>query len=352
MALPLPDPNIDASDRVRMTMLGNNSLTTSNLKNKMMELENRYYGPKSEADIAQTQAQTNKLNTMTPLEAAYQQLVNKNYVKDLESQIESRKSLANYRENGGYRGLGTAGTREQQFYESLVAKDNPDLPPEKIYEASNALANGLTTLQDGTPINISPASRASLDRIMKGSSTSALITQGVKANQADAELRVLNEYANRGLKPYSDTVMGYSPQQVLDTFKTDNESQKKLGKFIASQALQYEAAQNRIRLAQGQPGVTSTEELMKLSGQLINTKYPKLSGIARREATRFMDEALEKGLQARNAIGISPSLINKKSSHSSSRETGRILVKSPNGKLGSIPSSQWKEAEKAGYKRA
>jgi len=258
------------------------------------------------------------------LKNIYQRIVNQFTPEDYQSQFESRKALDDYRKMGG----GRAGVTSQQqlFLQQQLMKDNPNFTPEQAFEAAGNLVNGDNKLNDGTPFNVSGLTKLSADKAVMQGTTSSLVTQAVKSNQADAELKVLDEYAQRGLAPYGDTILGMNPDQVIDTFKTDDKSQKKLGRFVASQALQYEAAQNRIRLANGQPGVTSTEELMKMSGQLINSKYPRLSYNARQEAARYMDEALEKGLQARNRIGLHPSSVNEFSNKTGAKLLAKDVV--------------------------
>lgn len=146
--------------------------------------------------------------------------------------------------------------------------------------------------------------------------TSPIITKDIQARQAEAEISELAKYAQKGLEPYADTFAGYNPQQIMDTFRTDETSQKKLGKFIASQQLQFEIAQNQIRLAMGQPGVTTTQELMDLGMQRVSALYPKLSGKARQEAQNYFIEALKAGNEARQKVSHgSPASVKKPEKH-------------------------------------
>ena len=283
----------------------NNQYLPQNLQNKNIlgQLVNQFYGPNIESEIRERQAQANRINTMTPLEAMQLSLQNKYYPQLTESQIANNNALAQYRDFGG--GRGGVGSANDMRLLSYIAKDNPQLSRDEVYEASNVLQNGGNQLASGKQLNpLSPMAQNTLNQILKGTTTSQLYTQGVKANQADAELQILNDYAQKGLEPYGDTYFNKSPSQIADSFKSDKESQERLGRFIASKALQYEAAQNRIKLANGQPGVNSTEELVKLSGQSVDSEYPKLSYQARKEAARYLDEALAKGLEARNKVGL------------------------------------------------
>lgn len=313
-----------------------NRIKQNDLKNALLELENQYYGPKAEADIGHKNALTNQLNTLTPLEAEKLRLYNQFYGPDIQSlisnrnaltsrynienqflpemqraDIESKKALSSLRALGGS-GMGTGG-KEELMFQNFVSADNPHIPKDKIYEAANVLRMGGNQLSDGTRINpLSPAAKSSLDRIMKGTTTSALLTGNLRAQQAETELDVLSDYAQKGLAPYGNTLAGYSPQQIVDSFKSDDASQERLGRFIASQQLQFEIAQNEIKLAQGQPGVTTTNELMEMGQQGIKTKYPKLSYKARSAANKYFMDALKAGNRARQSVNIGASSATKR----------------------------------------
>jgi len=278
---------------------------------QQMEINPRIW----ESEIGQRNAQTNKMNTMTPLEARKAELENKMYPELTKAQINHYNKMSTA-------GLGTGGN-EELLFQDFVAKDNPHLKdPRQIYEAANVLREGGDQLSDGTKLNpLSPASRMSFDRLIKGTTTSGAMTPLINANQAEAEINELSKFAQEGLKPYGTTYFNKSPDQIMDSFKSDEKSQKKLGKFIASQQLQYEIAQNEIKLAMGQPGVTSTQELMALGHQMINTNYPKLSYTARQEANRYFMEALKRGLEARKKKGISISNALKNNNANESSES-------------------------------
>ncbi len=71
---------------------------------------------------------------------------------------------------------------------------------------------------------------------------------------------------------------------------------------------------------------------MKLSGQQISTSFPMLSYKARKEAARYMDEALAKGLEARRSVGIgASSVLGKKSSRTETKR--KIWTRDDQGQL-------------------
>ena len=259
---------------------------------------------------ALTAAQASRIPFENALSAAQTQEAGiKNKIEAAE--IPYAAQIAQAKAMGGA-GLG-AGGKEQLFFNNLVSRDNPQLgaDPDKISQATAAIQSGQNTLPDGTKLNVSPAAAQSLNRLTKYGTTSPLITQGIKAQQAEAELKSLSDSAAPYLNQYGDTYAGYSPQQIIDSMKTDDASQERLGKFIASQAAQYEIANIRIRIAQGETGVSAVQELMGRSGQVIDTYFPRLSAKAREAARQGLDEWLEKALAARQSVGINPSMLNR-----------------------------------------
>lgn len=292
-------------------------------ENVLNALKAQFLPQEYQDESAYKQSLINKNNAMTPLEAEELRLKNQYYPEITESEIKSRNALANNRALG----IGTlgAGGREELFFQDTVQKDNPHLTPEQVYEAANVLRAGGNVLSDGTYLNeMSPAARASADRLAKYSSTSPLLTGAVRGAQSEAEIQELSKYAQEGLKPYGDTYAGYSPAQIIDSFKTDDESQKRLGKFIGSQQLQFEIAQNQINLANGKPGVTTTQELMELGMQRINAKYPRLSQKARKEAQDYFIEALKKGFEARMKVPMNASQAGQSGPNNKSKRLAEI----------------------------
>lgn len=218
---------------------------------------------------------------------------------------QGKKIITDYYSKIGGRGLG--GVRGQLWDQFLnqVTSDNPDMTPSQLRQMADAHISGETTLPDGTPVKpLTPLARERLNAALTGGTTSALITQGVKANQGEAEINVLKHFAQAGLKKFGTTYGGYSPAQIAATLSSDTKAARDLGKFVASQQLQFEIAQNQIKLAQGEPGVTTTQELMNLGMQHINAQYPKMSYQARKEAQDYFTRALGYGLKARNRVGI------------------------------------------------
>jgi hypothetical protein len=251
------------------------------------------------------QANINRTNTMTPLEARELALKNQLYPEYTKSQIANNLALSKQRELG-LTGLG-AGGKEEYYFQNLTAKSNPQLTPEQVFDASNAIREGKTTLPDGTKINVTPSMISSLDRIAKYGTTSDLISNVNRGKQADAEIGVLNKYIGEAIAPFSNTIAGYSPAQIMATMSNKKDDQIKLGRFAAAQQLQTDAAANQNIINSGRPTASITREILRDSETKIKTAWPRMSNMARQESLRYLKEALDKTLEAKLSVGIGAS---------------------------------------------
>lgn len=265
----------------------------------------------SSASVARAlqQANINRMATMTPLEARELALKNELYPELTKSQISSNLALSKQRELG-LTGLGTGG-KEEFYFQNLTGQSNPQFTPEQVFEASNAIREGKTTLKDGTPINVTPAMTASLDRIAKYGTTGDLISNMIRGKQADAEINVLNQYIGAAIAPYGDTIAGYSPKQIMDTFSDKKEDQIKLGRLAAAQQLQTDAAANQNIINSGRPTASITREILGDSETKIKSRWPRMSNVARQEALRYLKEALDATLKAKQSVSIGASSVNQ-----------------------------------------
>lgn len=195
------------------------------LKNAFQSLLNqeqpqKFNSEMSSADVLRAfqRAQTGKLNTMTPLEAQELALKNALYPELTKSMIESNKALATFRQSGGS-GVGAGGKYERDF-QNFVAKDNPQLSPDEIYEASNVLREGGDTLENGTKLNpLSPATQGALDRVIK-SGTTPTVTANKKVIQAiDNVMPLISELKEM-----------HEPGQFVGKYTSPNQQAKYLSK--------------------------------------------------------------------------------------------------------------------------
>ena len=150
-------------------------LTNALSKFKVQEEPQRFGSEMSSAAMERAfhQAQANKLNTMTPLEAAKMSLENEWYPKAEQAKINEQNSLADYHKTGG--GTGSiAEAKAERNFQNLVLKDNPHLSAEQAREASNVLREGGDSLEDGTKLNpLSADTQAALDAVIKSTTTAS-----------------------------------------------------------------------------------------------------------------------------------------------------------------------------------
>lgn len=298
------------------------------------QITNQWMPKLNQSTIGLQGAEANKANTMTPIEALAGQIKNQFAPQQEQADLSQKKAMTNYYQNGGP-GMGV-GDKADAGFRAAIARDYPELgnDPTKIWEASNVLKSGGNRLSDGTILrSMSPNLRDSLDRVTKAGTYAGAAVPLVKAQQADAELKVLNNMSQKDFEPYATTYAGYSPGQIMDTFKRDDASQLKLGNFIASQAAQYEAAQIRNRIAGGEPGVSATQELMGKSAQIIKTRFPSLSSTARLQATKRLDEYLSEALKERNSVGVGASMTRGSNSNQSGSQNSGVNWVRKNGQL-------------------
>ncbi len=345
-----------------------NALHKAALENRKKQLENQYYGPNIQSEIENRNALTNKTNVMTPLEANELNLKNQYYAPNIQSEIANRNALTskyntmtpleaqelrvknqfapqreqadiNYRNMGMGRG-GVGATQDFQ-YQLKVNADNPQITdPIKQREAANVIENGGNRLSDGTIVN-PPSSDTlrALDRAKKSTTTAALLTQQVRANQAEAEIPVVDKYISQGRSPYGDTVMGQSINLQKDSFDTKNEAaQTRLGKYYASELLNFDKAALQTRIAGTESGVTIINEIMNKAKQSIKSNTLLKTDKSRQVALDTVSKALREMLAARNKFGTGLSSVGRMQQQAEESPSGQNegiveFVRDANGNL-------------------
>src|ERR1041385_543318 len=368
MAIPLPKPPEAGGDIVAAAR-SVNALRSDILKAKMQELQNQYYGPLTESKIRDTEANTdyrnaltNKTNTLLPHEAESIRLRNALYPELTRAHINNINSMSKFRGTGGFGGLAGASVKQKDLM--ALFNDISDLNPHlkgdkrKIKEAINIYSKGGDKLADGTKLNpLTFFEESDFDAVLRNRTPAPVLTGTIKGGQAEAELKVFEDFVKSTLGRYGTTYLGMSPKQVFDSYKdafgNDPEAQEELGKLIAAQAILYEIAQIRMRLSGGEPGIHATKKLIKLSEKAIKTVMPYMSAESRLSASKHMDEVLSSGFNARTRAGFSPFEVmknaNKNSNENSKNE--KVTVMTPDGQVWNIPKEKVEEAIKRGAKR-
>jgi hypothetical protein len=251
-----------------------------------------------EADIGGQEA-----NSGLTRENTLKQKILNEFLREREpAEIEEIRQRGKYYGMGG--SSGSTGSKDYMAYVDGISKDNPGLNAEQLKEATDVLARGGTQLSDGTPLKpMSFGTRTAFDRAVKASTTAQQINNLNNANQAESELDVFNRKAQEMRAPYGTTYFGKSPQAIVDSFKSDDASQTRLGKLIAANMVTFEIAQIQNRIAQGAPGITSTMQLIEEGKQHIPLYGAKLSAKAREVANEEYTKIIKEGLAARNKAG-------------------------------------------------
>lgn len=222
-------------------------------------------------------------------------------------------------ENLRNRGLGRSGVGIQGQVQLManVKRDNPSYTDDQAFEAAGHLMNGEYKMDDGSDIVASGLTKGAASYLATKNTPSKLITAGVQANQADAELKAIQSVVSPIMKEIGTTYFNRSPDLLIASMSSDKSSQLKVGRAIGARALQYAIAQLRNRIDMGEPGINATRELMDSSGQIVNIIAPSLDGEARAEAQRIVDKGVQEALNARNKYGVSATGAAGKNSSSS-----------------------------------
>src|SRR5262245_5728894 len=172
------------------------------LANAFQQLQNQYYGPDIQSQIANRYAQTNNLNTMTPLNAQELQLKNQYYPALTQAQIGAQQALSNFRNMGGAQ-MGV-GQKEMMGFQRQLMQDHPDWDPSTANAAASSYLSGGNMLPDGTALPpLSGLGQAYVAQVQKRNSTAAIQNQAANmdvlaSDVNDIDIRPVAAFA--GLK--------------------------------------------------------------------------------------------------------------------------------------------------------
>lgn len=201
----------------------------------------------------------------------------------------------------------SASQQNFQFALDAIKSANPNLTSDlDAMQAYEAYRSGKMELPDGTPIvPMTETINDAMSGYLKGTTTAKAINASIMTNQADAEQQALLQFIKKYQQGYDTTYFGHSPAQILDSFKNDDASQEKLGKFLAARQFNYDMAQIIQKVNGAQSSLGATHEILDSSKQLIKSEFPRLSGKARDAYLSGVSEGLNTIVNARNKVSIS-----------------------------------------------
>jgi hypothetical protein len=154
-------------------------------------------------------------------------------------------------------------------------------------DAVAAFSQGKTVNQLAQENGFDPNNKPSPDFLP----TSSNITTLKQRQAALKEVDSLGQFINQGLGPYSQTYRGMSPLQVKDAISGQNPDQQ--ANFLAARMLAPELANIRLKLAQGQAGVTAADEIMNKSLMNVNAYQSLVTPDVFTSAQNKADDALK-----------------------------------------------------------
>jgi hypothetical protein len=279
--------------------------------------------PNAEADLQKTQ-----------LENIGQEIKNRFAPATSEADIALKNQMAKvYGMGGGGRGNMT--TQLMFQLKNQLKTDNPSLTDDQLNDAVNNTLGGNFSLSDGTPFNGGNAAKIYASKLVTSSQPNAITTSNVRANQAEAEMPIVDKYIQEGRTPYGDTVFGHSPQQFADTLNTKSDAaQERLGKYGASQLLSLEKAGLGLKMAGIESGQNIMNEAMQKAGQTIKTFDFLKTDKARQTTLDTYRQALEEMLAARKSVGVLGSgSVSNSNAGQSQPQSGVVNYSIINGKL-------------------
>lgn len=303
------------------------------LKNAWQQMMNQEQPEKFRSDMLNDQftralqgANTNKINTMLPADLQEALLKNKWYDKYTQSQIDANEAMANLRNRGG--NTLNAGGKEELRFRNNISEANPNLSMPQIMEADDVISHGGDTLSDGTKLNVTSDITRSLDRLTRGTTPTAIVSQGIQAAQASAEYAPLSKKLKELNTTIGSTIAGKSPEAVLNSYFNKEIGDDQMAAIIARGQMESAAATLQNRIETGQSFATIIGEILNRSGSDINARYAAVSPKARNKALDIVRTTMGDMYEARRKVPVGASSIirnTQSAKKDEEKKSGRIF---------------------------
>jgi hypothetical protein len=252
---------------------------------------------------------------------------------------QSQKSLIKSRES----------VNDLRMFNTLPAKEKASVLAKlravgvSEYDALEGIKNGITPEEMAERKGVNREEFANIEpHFLPGEGT----LKDIKTTEgAMAEEDYLNPLISEALAPYSQTFMGYSPEQIADSFSEEPEAVDRHAKALAARALTPEVAGIRSRIAGGSSAHEALKEITHLSLNQLKVLGASVRPEVYEKAQKYIHEWNKGAGEARIKALKTPGLSKSASSNASEK------VKLRNPKTGEIKEFSMEEAVKRGYKR-
>jgi len=371
MALPLPA--YQSMGQMIQNSLNQNVKSAQQveaLKNAI--IQNQFTEPLTQANIAQKQAETNKMlfqqrNPLYGLPGTAGQLGAAELIRQ-NPELVSDPNALNMLNRSIAANLGARETQQQLMAKQAAGYDFNSLPV-GTKEYVLAQAAGMGIYPDDARKMLTSGKSLSDIAVEKGFDPNSLpepIYPLTKAGQnqlkqrqsAIAELGVLGKTISEWAGPYSQQIAGYSPLQVRDALTGKNKDQQ--AKFLAARMLAPEQAAIRLRAMGGNVGIEAIREMTDKA--MVNGK--NLQFLVKPEvfnqANDYVENAIYDAVQAANksatkAIGSpeeKPSTAKEAIKKTAKEFKGESLrMQGPDGKVYNVPQGKAQLFVENGFKR-
>lgn len=385
-----------------------NAVQEAALKNHMQQLQNQFYGPTQQAAIDNTNAITNKLNVMTPLDAQNQQNINDWYGQKMQSdiglqgaqtgyygsetginqlkmknpglmggedaqnvalgqmsaqpgqnplnnlysqlaqaKIAQQNAMAQFYNNGGNQ-LGVGAKETRNFQNQLMQEYGYN--PQQALEAANAMMSGQKTFTDGSALPTPSAlDQESMNRIGKYGTTSA----GMNQVRSDTILDGLLKQGD-ALMPGASQFAGLAGKsgkpfaQFAASVGADDPNFQDYQTFTRQVVPQVA---NQMLLTEG-ARANNTQKAMMM--KVADPTYWDSNPQAAMKQWKYLTDTFKYSVGGALSKGYAQqkqALSDASKGGTGSGMGGRVRVQSPDGKMGSIPAENLQKALQSGYKQ-
>jgi len=316
MALNLPNfAGLGTIDMLSQFLKGQNASTApqqiaqqmegNELSNALQKTQLKYAEPMAEANIANMQRQSQFGHLTGPAQEALSiELLRRQFGDEhpavqnamRQYQLNQANTQSNIDNRSFLQQTRPWGSLGKPAQENTLAVGRDIAPQLTDAQLAQHYMNGGSQEELAAMVGKTPEQARNAER--KYAATNSTISSLRQAEATLAEDIVLSKFISEGLGPYARTFEGFSPAQIIDSFKKDKASVDKQARFLASRALASEQAAIRARLAGSSSASEALKDLKATSMNEFRVFRPLVSSEVFVKTQSYIDETL---IQAANA---------------------------------------------------